>query len=159
MHCTLPWTYFSASKHWSELCKLEVSMLKTGPLYGQYDNEKGNEHTGKLNKITVVVVISCQTNMYFAYRSYTIQFWHFLCAEQHMGLVCNFPNQQRKSVLGCWKSRFPSIFHSVLCCPNFPLLLIGSSRASDLVHPWLYISLHALYSSLKMEAVCSPKTK
>jgi hypothetical protein len=27
-------------------------MLKTGPLYGQYDNEKGNEHTEKLNKMT-----------------------------------------------------------------------------------------------------------
>jgi len=56
MHYTLPWTYFSASKHWSELCKLEASMLKTGPLYGQYDNEKGNEHTGKLNKITMLLL-------------------------------------------------------------------------------------------------------
>lgn len=30
-------------------------MLKTGPLYGQHDNEKGNEHTEKLNKMTMLL--------------------------------------------------------------------------------------------------------
>lgn len=157
MHYTLPWTYFSASKHWSGLCKLEVSMLKTGPLYGQYDNEKGNEHTEKLNKMTMLLLSTVKL-MCTLPTDHT-QLWHFLCAEQQMGLICNFSNQHRKSVLGCWKSRFTSIFHSVFCCPNFPLLLIGSPRATDLVYPCLYISLHALHSSLKMQAVCSPKAK
>jgi len=31
-------------------------MLKTGPLYGQYDNEKGNEHTEKINKMTMLLL-------------------------------------------------------------------------------------------------------
>jgi len=37
-------------------------MLKTGPLYGQHDNEKGNEHTEKLDKMTMLlsaVKITC----------------------------------------------------------------------------------------------------
>ena len=71
--------------------------------------------------------------MYFAYGSYTIQFWHYLCAEQQMGLICYFPNLHRKGVLGCWKSKFPSTFHYVFCCPHFSpssAWLIQSIRSS-----------------------------
>jgi hypothetical protein len=30
-------------------------MLKTGQLYGQYDNVKGNEHTEKSNKMSILL--------------------------------------------------------------------------------------------------------